>query len=127
MLGTVNGGEAVWVNANAAFTMRLPPGTAIASASLRGIASGWSLNAVGDSLTPSDFNKAIGATTPAAGEIPINITALWAWDAVLAKWYYFAPSLEKSAGLANFIQSKNYLDFGARVLDPTMGFWVSKQ
>jgi len=65
-------------------------------------------------------------TPPAAGEIPINLTTLWTWDAALANWYFYAPSLDKSGGLAAYITSKNYLDFGTRVLDPTTGFWVNK-
>lgn len=56
-LTSIGGGEGFWVNANAAFTAQLPAGSAIASASFQGIASGWNLIAVGDNPTPSGFNR----------------------------------------------------------------------
>ena len=87
---------------------------------------GGNLIAIGDNKTPSEFNKTIGATPPAPGDIPINLTTLWAWDAVLTNWYFYAPSLEKNGGLLNYIQSKSYLDFGTKALTPTTGFWVNK-
>lgn len=126
VLTTINGGEGFWVNAKTGFTVSLPAGTAISSASFQSMGSGWNLIAVGDSPTPSAFNKAIGQTQPAAGEIPVNLTTLWAWDAAAANWYFYAPTLDKSGGLASYIISKSYLDFGTRVLDPVTGFWVNK-
>ena len=125
-MSSVSGGEGFWVNAKTAFTASLPAGTAIGSASFQVMASGWNLIATGDNKTPSAFNKAIGLTPPAAGDIPLNLTTLWAWDAVLANWYFYAPSLEKSGGLSSYIQSKSYLDFGTKTLTPTTGFWVNK-
>jgi len=73
--------------------------------------TGWNLIAIGDNKTPSEFNKAIGATSPAAGDIPVNLTTLWAWDAALANWYFYAPSLEKNGGLSAYISGNGYLDF----------------
>ncbi len=125
VLSTVNGGEGFWVNAKSAFSMQLPAGSAVSSASFQSMASGWNLIAIGDNKTPSAFNKAIGATPPPAGDIPLNLTTLWAWNAALTNWYFYAPSLEKSGGLLNYIQSKSYLDFGTKVLDPALGFWVN--
>ena len=126
VLTTINGGEGFWVNAKTAFTAQLPSGTAITSASFQGMAAGWNLIAIGDSKTPSAFNKSIGQSPPAAGDIPINLTTLWAWDPVQSNWYFYAPSLDKSGGLGAYITSKGYLDFGTRVLDPVTGFWVNK-
>lgn len=125
-LSSVAGGEGFWVNAKTAFTALLPSGTAITSAAFQSMGPGWSLIAIGDGKTPSAFNTSIGLTPPVAGDIPINLTTLWAWDAGLANWYFYAPTLDKSGGLSNYITSKGYLDFGTRVLDPTTGFWVNK-
>jgi len=71
---------------------------------------------VGDSPTPRAFNNAI------------NVTTLWAWDAVKTNWYFYAPSLDAlgASALSDYITSKRYLDFGTKTLDPTMGFWVNK-
>ena len=132
-LTTINGGEGFWVNAKGAFTASLPAGTAIASSSfqvqnnpaLNKLLTGWNLIGTGDSLSPSAFNQALSVTPPALGTIPTNVTSLWAWDSTLMNWYFYAPSLEASGGLTSYITSKNYLNFGTKVLDPAMGFWVN--
>ena len=127
VLTTINTGEGFWVNAKTAFTAPLPTGTPISSATFQGMASGWNLISIGDNKTPRAFNNALNATPPAAGDIPINISTLWAWDVLQSNWYFYAPSLDKSGGLTNYIGSKGYLDFGAtKTLDPTTGFWVNK-
>ena len=125
VLSTVKGGEGFWVNAKTPFAAQLPSGTAVPSASLSGMPTSWNLVAIGDQKTASQFNTALG-TPPAAGEVPINLTSLWAWDVAQGNWYFYAPSLEKSGGLSAYIASKGYLDFGTRVLDPTTGFWVNR-
>ncbi|MBI2318798.1 MAG: CAP domain-containing protein, partial [Betaproteobacteria bacterium] len=126
VLSTIAAGEGFWVNAKEVFSAPLPPGTPVFSESLRtGLGTGWNLLAVGDNRTPRGFNDAIGPK-PEAGEIPLNLTTLWAWDAGEANWYFYAPGLEKSGGLAAYIASKNYLGFGAKTLEPVMGFWVNK-
>ena len=94
--------------------------------SFQGMASGWNLIAIGDNSTPRAFNIALSTTPPAAGDIPSNITTLWAWDVGQSNWYFYAPSLDKSGGLSSYITSKGYLDFGTKVLDPTTGFWANK-
>ena len=126
VLNSVGAGQGVWVNAKIPFTAPLSTGTAVISSAFRTMVSGWSLIAIGDNKTPAQFNLALSATQPAAGDIPINLTTLWAWDATLSNWYFYAPSLEKSGGLAAYIVSKGYIDFGSRALTPTMGFWVNK-
>src|SRR5450759_3952592 len=78
-LTTISGGEGFWVNAKTAFTASLPAGTAVTSASFQSMASGWSLIAIGDNKTPRTFNNALSLTPPAAGDIPPNVTTLWAW------------------------------------------------
>lgn len=125
-LTTISGGEGFWVNAKTAFTASLPAGTAVTSASFQSMASGWSLIAIGDNKTPRTFNNALSLTPPAAGDIPPNVTTLWAWDAVQANWYFYAPSLDANGTLSGYITGKSFLDFGSKVLDPAMGFWANK-
>ena len=126
VLTTVNSGEGIWVNAKASFSVQAPAGTAVTSASFQGLSAGWSLIAIGDSKTPRGFNSALSTTPPSSGVVPLNLSTLWAWDAAQANWYFYAPSLDSNGGLAAYITTKSYLDFGARVLDPTTGFWVNK-
>lgn len=133
VLTGINSGEGYWVNAKVAFTAQLPTGTPKPTADFqdtaiaRGLPAGWNLLAIGDNKTPRAFNSAIGLVPAATGDIPTNVTTLWAWDSTLANWYFYAPSLDKSGGLANYIAAKGYLDFGAtRTLDPMTGFWANK-
>ena len=120
VLSTIDGGEGYWVNAVTSFAAQLPAGTPIASASFQAMAPGWNLVAIGDNKTPSQFNAVMGAATP--------LTTLWAWDAALTNWYFYAPSLEAQGGtaLADYINSKNYLGFGTRTLGSGTGFWVNR-
>ena len=125
-LTTVNGGEGVWVNAKNLFAAQLPTGAPIKSASFQSLPPGWNLIAVGDNLTPREFNAALSETLPTPGVIPLNIVTLWAWSAVQSNWYFYAPSLDRSGGLSGYVASKSYLDFATGVLDPGSGFWVNK-
>ncbi|MBI2959222.1 MAG: hypothetical protein HYY28_02825 [Betaproteobacteria bacterium] len=133
VLTTVSGGEGFWVNARGSFTAALPAGNAIASASYQDplsgtgrLVPGWNLIAIGDNKSASEFNKALSATPPNPGDIPLNLTTLWAWDNAQSNWYFYAPSLDKNGTLSGYIASKSYLDFGSRTLDPATGFWVNK-
>ena len=143
-LTTINAGEGFWVNAAAAFSVQLPSGTAVQSSSFKpattnpvaaggthALPSGWSLIAVGDNTTPTQFDAAIAtslSTPPTAGQVYTNLTTLWAWDATTQKWYFWAPALTNNGGLANFISSHNYLDFTSsnKTLGPGVGFWLNK-
>ena len=135
VLSQVNAGEGFWVNAAKAFSVTLPAGTAISASDFqdgrpRGLKNGWNLVAIGNALSPSVFNMAISATPPTAGVVPLNLTTLWAWDNLQAKWYFYAPNLEAQGGtvLTDYIVNKGYLDFTAtqKLLRPGMGFWVNK-
>ncbi|MCX7172253.1 MAG: hypothetical protein NTY41_18785 [Proteobacteria bacterium] len=127
VLTSINGGEGFWVNAKLPFTVSLPTGTAITSSSFRSMNSGWNLIAIGDNNTPRAFNNALSATPPAVGQIPLNLSTLWAWDTTQQKWYFYAPDLDASGSLSNYIIGKGYLDFGpTKTLDRTTGFWVNK-
>jgi hypothetical protein len=144
-LQTIHAGEGFWVNASSVFSISLPAGTAVGSASfrpaaaipaiavaVRALPSGWSLVATGDSPTPAQFNAAIGANPLApAAAVENNLGALWAWNAGTQNWYFWAPSLVNNGGLSSYLSSKNYLDFStipsipAGTMTPTTGFWVN--
>jgi hypothetical protein len=129
VLTTINGGEGFWVNAKTAFTVPMPSGTTVTSASFRTtLMPGWNLIATGDNKTPSEFNEALNVTPPLSGEIPDNVITLWAWDALRTNWYFYAPSLvaKGASALIDYIASKGYLDFGSKILDTTIGFWVNR-
>jgi hypothetical protein len=124
-LSSIKPGDGFWVNAKAAFAVQLPAAAAVSSISLRPVlGAGWNLVAIGDNRTPRGFDKVVGPA--AAGEIPINLTSLWAWDNPTGNWYFYAPSLDKSGALTGYVQQKSYLDFGAKALDPVTGFWVNR-
>ena len=149
VLETIGGGEGFWVSATVAFSVPLPSGTAVESSSFKpsgsnpvsaggvhALSSGWSLISTGDVPTPTQFNALIAtgspATPPAAGNLDVNLTALWAWNATKQKWYFWAPSLVNSGELITFIGSKGYLDFSSSssqpvgTISPTTGFWVNR-
>ncbi|OIN94034.1 MAG: hypothetical protein AUJ20_02145 [Comamonadaceae bacterium CG1_02_60_18] len=129
VLTTIVGGEGFWVNAASTFTSTLPAGTAVSSGSFATtLGSGWSLISIGDNKTPRAFNNALSPTPPSAGIAAASIlTTLWAWDSGKSSWYFYAPSLDNSNGLADYTFSKGYLDFGTTgTLAPGVGFWVNK-
>ncbi len=125
LLTSIAAGEGFWVNAIATFTAPLA-GSPLNTTSYQTMVSGWNLVATGDRPTASGFNRAISTIPPEPDVVPVNLTTLWAWDAVLKNWYFYAPSLDASGGLATYITSKFYLPFGTKALDPVTGFWVNK-
>ena len=135
VLTSINAGEGFWVNAAQATTLNLQSGSAtptgiyassFQTGGSKALPTGWSLIAIGDNKTPSDFNLALSATPPTTTAAPINLTTLWAWDAAVSNWMFFAPSLVNSGTLSTYISSKGYLGFGSKTLTPAMGFWVNK-
>lgn len=128
-LSAISAGEGFWVNARtdhiAAFGIEPHSLVSVQPA----LVPGWNLVAVGDIQTPSQFNRSLG-DAPVAGDVPQNLTSLWAWDAGRSKWYFYAPSLEAQGGtaLADYIAARGYLDFAAtgKKLGPDTGFWVNK-
>lgn len=133
VLSNVEAGEGFWVNAKIDFSAQFSAPVAVGSNLFQTqpggsskLLAGWNLIAIGDNNTPSAFNKAIGETPSAEGDIPLNVTTLWAWDAALTNWYFYAPSLEKNGGLGTYITSNSYLEFGTKTLAPGTGFWVNK-
>lgn len=148
-LTAINVGEGFWVNAKTEFTISLPPPSGLAvhptsfmpavasqvtSGGTHALPHGWSLIATGYGPTPAEFDWAIAtalSTPPASGQAYANLTSLWAWDAARAGWYFWAPSLVNSGGLAAYSTNKGYLDFATMPNNPTgmllgtMGFWVN--
>jgi hypothetical protein len=132
-LSAISGGEGFWVNAKIPFTVQLsgnPVPTSVFADSVtgNGLPQGWSLIAIGDNKTPQQFANTITANPPTTGQVASSVTTLWAWDASLTNWYFYAPSLVNAGTQAAYIASKSYLDFGAanKTLSPGTGFWVNK-
>lgn len=119
-LGVINAGEGFWLNAKQPFTASVTFGNAVTAAHFGpALVKGWNLVSVGEApQTPTLFNATLG----------YDLTTLWAWDRPLSRWYFYAPSLEKSGGLQNYIEGKGYLDFTqqGKTLGAGVGFWVNK-
>jgi alpha-tubulin suppressor-like RCC1 family protein len=128
---SIASGEGFWVNSKTPFSVPMTAPAWILSSVFapnqsNALTSGWNLIATGEAHTASAFNKAVGATPPTGGVIPINLTSLWAWQNSTQRWYFYAPSLEGSSGLNAYLGEKNYLDLGSISLAPTTGLWVNK-
>ncbi|TXT40238.1 MAG: branched-chain amino acid ABC transporter2C amino acid-binding protein [Comamonadaceae bacterium] len=132
-LSVINGGEGFWVNAKSAFSVQLlgntvPTGNFADGVAGNALPSGWSLIAIGDNKTPGAFINTIALTPPSAGtSVATSLTTLWAWDAGLSGWYFYAPSLVNQGTQSSYISSKGYLDFATagKTLSPSTGFWVN--
>lgn len=135
-LTTIYPGEGFWVNAKAAHIATLGAVDRVVSypdqPEIPWLFDGWNLISLGrsnaQSWSPSEFNRALSVTPPASGEVPLNFETLWTWNADLANWHFYAPSLEAQGGtaLSDYIAAKGYLGFGSTLLEPGTGFWVNK-
>jgi hypothetical protein len=127
VLSEINGGDGYWVDAKAQANLGSVAGEAI---NLResSLASGWNLVSTANATTPPDFNLSLSTTPPTVGQVPINLSSLWAWDSAQSNWFYYAPSLVAQGGnaLADFIVSMQYQDFGSTALGQARGFWVKR-
>ena len=127
VLSEIQAGDGFWVNAKVQADLGTVTGAAI---NLRqsSLATGWNLMATASAITPQDFNLSLSTTPPTAGQVPVNLTSLWAWDAVQSRWYFYAPSLQAQGGnaLTDYVNSQNYADFLAtgKTLGQGQGFWV---
>lgn len=135
VLGTIGPGEGFWVKATQPLSVGWTTGGEIQSTAFQdgqpgALPPGWNLISIANPRTPSEFNADIGASPAPAGVVPNNIISLWAWDILLGKWYYYAPTLEAQGGtaLSDYTTSKGYLDFteNNKVLHNGIGFWVNK-
>ena len=129
MLREIAGGDGYWVNAKTQADLGLLSGPVI---NLRqsSLASGWNLLTTANTITPQGFNLSLSISPPVAGQLPVNLTSLWAWEGALSRWYFYAPSLDGKGGsaLVDFIARQGYLDFGrvGKTLGDGTGFWVNR-
>lgn len=120
LLMTIAAGEGFWVNTKQVTSVTVPSGSPIAIAALGPtLVQGWNLAALGEVASPKQFCDAQSS----------GVTTLWAWDAVNANWYFYAPSLDASGGLDAYVASKGYLDFTVtgKSLGVGVGFWVNRR
>jgi hypothetical protein len=129
VLSEISAGDGYWVQARAQADLGTLSGAAI---NLRqsSLVSGWNLVATASPVTVQNFNLSLSTVPPATGQVPINLTSLWAWDAEQSKWYFYAPSLQAQGGnaLADYVDSKNYRDFVStgKTLGQGVGIWVQR-
>jgi hypothetical protein len=126
VLSEIQAGDGFWVNARTQADLGTLSGTAI-NLRQNSLASGWNLVATASAITPQDFNLSLSTTPPTAGQVPVNVTSLWAWDSAQSQWYFYAPSLEPGA-LDQYIQSHGYRGFGtsSKTVGNGTGFWVRR-
>jgi hypothetical protein len=127
VLREIAAGDGFWVNAKTQAELGTVSGSAI---NLRqtSLTSGWNLVSTASAITPQDFNLSLSITPPTAGQVPINLTSLWAWDNMQSRWFFYAPSLQAQGdnALMDYITIQNYEDFVAsgKKLGNAAGFWV---
>ena len=126
VLSEIQAGDGFWVNAKTQADLGTLTGAAI---NLRqsSLSTGWNLVATANAITPQDFNISLSTTPPTVGQVPVNVTSLWAWDSAQSQWYFYAPSLDATA-LAQYIQGQGYRDFGtaSKTVGNGAGFWVRR-
>ncbi|MCC6473077.1 MAG: Ig-like domain repeat protein, partial [Burkholderiales bacterium] len=137
VLATVSPGEGYWVDALVPLNLPAQSGTPYVPAKPQfdTLPSQFNLLAMGTTMTPSQFNIAVGVP-PTPPNVPQNFVSLWAWDSQRSKWYFYAPSLEApDAPVTNaeYAAAQGFQDFGggtppapAMLLQPGVGFWVDK-
>ena len=129
VLSEIQAGDGFWVSAKTQADLGTLSGTAI---NLRqsSLASGWNLVATASAITPQDFNISLSTTPPIAGQVPINLTSVWAWDSASTQWYFYAPSLDgqNNTALVDYINSNSYKDFASagKTLGNGVGVWVNR-
>jgi hypothetical protein len=126
-LTKINPGDGFWVNAIQPFSITLPTGSIVRSATFQqgspgALLSGWNLISIGDGVTPSQFNTNMGNSPPTAGTITPNITSLWAWNNTNSNWIFYSPL---TAGTTNADSNNGYASFGTSTLGMGVGFWVN--
>ena len=114
VLTSISSKKGFWVNAKTAFLISLQDN----SGTLPTIAAGWNLVTNGNNVSPVAFS---------ASQTNAHINSIWAWDAPLSRWYFYAPSLDATGTLDGYIDSKGYLSFGksGMNLGNGVGFWVN--
>ena len=127
VLSVINPGEGYWLNAKLPTVIGNQAGPSF-NLSNPNLTPGWNLVATGNDVSASAFNKSLSDVPPSPEVVPLNLTSLWAWDPLLSEWYFYAPILDASGGLAGYIADKGYLDFTlhSKTLGKGTGFWVNK-
>ena len=129
VLSEISAGDGYWVHAKKQADLGTQCGQAI---NLRqsSLSTGWNLVSTASTVSAKDFNLSLSTTPPTAGQVPVNMTSLWAWDANQSNWYFFAPSLEAQGdgALSDYIKSKGYEDFmnSGKTLGNGIGIWVNR-
>ncbi len=129
VLTEISPGDGYWVQAKVQADLGSMCGTSI---NLRqsSLSSGWNLVSTASPISAKDFNLTLSTTPPTAGQVPINMTSLWAWDANQANWYFYAPVLDAQGGnvLTEYISKSNYKDFNSngKTLGNGVGIWVNR-
>ena len=129
VLVEISPGDGYWVQAMVQADLGSMCGSSI---NLRqsSLSSGWNLVSTASPISAKDFNLTLSTTPPTAGQVPINMTSLWAWDANQSNWYFYAPSLDAQGGsvLSEYISRSNYKDFNnnGKTLGNGVGIWVNR-
>jgi alpha-tubulin suppressor-like RCC1 family protein len=129
VLTEISPGDGYWVHAKVQADLGSMCGSSI---NLRqsSLSSGWNLVSTASPISAKEFNLTLSTTPPTAGQVPINMTSLWAWDANQTNWYFYAPSLDAQGGsvLSEYISSKTYKDFtsNGKTLGNGVGIWVNR-
>ena len=129
VLANIYPGDGYWVNAKTQADLGLVSGSGVY---LRhsSLVNGWNLVSTASPISARDFNNSLSTTSLSAGQVPVNITSMWAWDNARSNWYFYAPSLEaqSSTALSEYIGSQGYQDFSSsgKTLGNGVGFWVNR-
>ena len=129
VLSEIQAGDGYWVHAKTQADLGSLCGQAV---NLRqsSLSSGWNLVSTASPISAKEFNLALSTTPPTAGQVPVNMTSLWAWDVNQSNWYFYAPSLDAQGGsvLSDYIGAKNYRDFNSsgKTLGNGVGIWVNR-
>ena len=129
VLTSIASKEGFWVNASSTVvltdTFSPPPAVSTPLVTLResDLTPGWNLMGSADGKTPAQLNAGLSSSLMAVGK---TINTAWAWDALSARWKFYAPSLAAQGGAAqsDYILNKGYLAF-ATPIAAADGFWVN--
>ncbi|MEI8325150.1 MAG: carboxypeptidase-like regulatory domain-containing protein, partial [Betaproteobacteria bacterium] len=121
VLPSIVTGEGYWVNAKAPLTITLASPADGQTPASRTLVPGWNLVANNSAVALDPVAVFGNVTTPLSG-ITNQITTVWAWDRVNAKWRFFTPSLDAVA-LATYASGKAYAVLGS--IFPGDGYWVN--
>lgn len=135
VLLTVNPKEGYWVHVAGNVLLPAQTGNPVSLTyfDFSALPAGFNLVVTAQSMTPTQLNNGVAQLTPPSpgSTMVANFVSLWAWDTVNMKWFFYAPALEASGGLAAvkaYAESKSYFHFQDynKMLGPNVGFWLNK-